>query len=42
MKNGRLYDGATLDERWPREKPLEPLWWWGMDPTRQSSRAKAP
>jgi imidazolonepropionase-like amidohydrolase/Tol biopolymer transport system component len=34
MKNGRLYDGATLDERWPREKPLEPLWWWKLDPGR--------
>ena len=24
MKNGRLYDGNTLDEIWPREKKLEP------------------
>ncbi len=27
MKNGRLYDADTLDERWPRERPLgEPVW----------------
>ena len=28
MKNGRLYDGNTLDEVWPREKKLPPQWWW--------------
>jgi hypothetical protein len=28
MKNGRLYDGNTLDEVWPRAKPLPPQWWW--------------
>jgi hypothetical protein len=22
MKNGRLYEGATLNEVWPRQKPL--------------------
>ncbi len=26
MKNGRLYDGNTLDEIWPRQKPMEPFW----------------
>ena len=26
MKNGRLYDAATLDELWPRQRPLPPLW----------------
>ena len=27
MKNGRLYDADTLDETWPRERPLgEPVW----------------
>jgi imidazolonepropionase-like amidohydrolase len=26
MKNGRLYDAATLAEIWPRQKPLGPLW----------------
>jgi Tol biopolymer transport system component len=26
MKNGRLYDARTLDEVWPRQRPLPPLW----------------
>jgi Tol biopolymer transport system component len=34
MKNGRLYDGNTLDEVWPRAKPLGKQWWWGEDPPR--------
>jgi Tol biopolymer transport system component len=34
MKNGRLYDGNTLDEVWPRTKPLGKQWWWGEDPPR--------
>jgi hypothetical protein len=32
MKNGRLYDGNTLDEVWPRVKPLPRQWWWGEEP----------
>jgi len=32
MKNGRLYDAATLDETYPRRKPLEPQWWWKLEP----------
>src|SRR2546423_11577270 len=32
MKNGRLYDGATLDEVWPRTKPLLRIWCWGHEP----------
>jgi len=28
MKNGRLYEGATLNEVWPRTKPLPQMWWW--------------
>jgi hypothetical protein len=31
MKNGRLYDAATLDEVWPRKKPLGRMWWWEED-----------
>jgi Tol biopolymer transport system component len=26
MKNGRLYDAATLDEVWPTPRELKPLW----------------
>jgi imidazolonepropionase-like amidohydrolase len=27
MKNGRLYQGDDLTERWPRQRPLPHLWW---------------
>ena len=27
MKNGRVYDAATLDEVWPRQKPLPAQYW---------------
>ena len=32
MKNGRLYNAATLDETYPRQKALGPQWWWKVDP----------
>lgn len=32
MKNGRLYDAATLDEVWPRARPLPTQWWWRVEP----------
>ena len=32
MKNGRLYDGTTLDEIWPRKRAAPRLWWWTDDP----------
>ena len=32
MLNGRLYDGDTLDETYPRERPLPALWWWDEEP----------
>lgn len=32
MKNGRLYEGATLNEVWPRKRQLPPLPWHGRDP----------
>ncbi len=32
MKNGRLYDAATLDEVWPRKRALPSQWWWRLDP----------
>ncbi len=38
MKNGRLYDGNTLDEVWPRAKPLGVQWWWREDPAAASRR----
>jgi Tol biopolymer transport system component len=33
MKNGRLYEGETLNEVWPRTQPLGRMWWWGQEPT---------
>ena len=32
MKNGELFEGDTLNQVWPREKPLAPLWWWNDKP----------
>jgi len=32
MKNGRLYEGETLNEVWPRQKALPAMWWWGEEP----------
>ncbi|MGH7529482.1 MAG: amidohydrolase family protein [Gemmatimonadales bacterium] len=32
MKNGRLYEGATLNEIWPRQRDLPGMWWWGTEP----------
>ena len=33
IKNGRLYDGDTLDEVWPRTRKLAPLWHQEVVPT---------
>ncbi|MGI8744163.1 MAG: amidohydrolase family protein [Bryobacteraceae bacterium] len=32
MKNGQLFEGDTLNEIWPKQKPLGPMWWWKDDP----------
>jgi Tol biopolymer transport system component len=32
MKNGRLYDGNTLDEVYPRQRALERPWWFDDEP----------
>lgn len=32
MKNGRLYQSATLDEVWPRQRALPTQWWWRVEP----------
>jgi Tol biopolymer transport system component len=32
MKNGELFEGATLDQIWPVQKALPPLWWWNEKP----------
>jgi len=32
MKNGEIYVGDTLDQIYPVEKKLPPMWWWGDKP----------
>jgi hypothetical protein len=34
MKNGRLYEGETLNEIYPRQRTLPRMWWWGTEPAR--------
>ena len=34
MKNGRLYEGDTLNEVWPRQRQLPRMWWWGTEPAK--------
>ena len=36
MKNGDVFEGDTLNEIWPRQKPLPKMWWW--DPMPKSAR----
>ena len=33
MRNGRLYDGDTLNEVWPRRQELAGIYWWNDGPT---------
>jgi imidazolonepropionase-like amidohydrolase len=32
MKNGELFEGDTLNEVWPVQKPAGPFWWWTDHP----------
>lgn len=32
IKNGELFEGSTLNEIWPQQKALPPLWWWNEHP----------
>lgn len=32
MKDGELFEGDTLNQVWPVEKKLAPLWWWNEKP----------
>jgi Tol biopolymer transport system component len=32
VKNGEIYEGATMDKIWPEHKALPPLWWWRDEP----------
>ena len=31
MKNGRLYEGNTITEIWPRQRSVASMWWWKDD-----------
>ncbi|HET9514234.1 MAG TPA: amidohydrolase family protein [Gemmatimonadales bacterium] len=37
MKNGRLYEGETLNEVWPRQRPLPEQYWRNGDPVANTS-----
>src|SRR5882762_6025299 len=37
MKNGRLYEGDTLTEVWPRQRQLPRMWWWGTEPSTKAA-----
>jgi len=41
MKNGRVYEGNTLNEIWPRQRPMPKQWWMTHDalPTPESGAA---
>ena len=38
MKNGRVYDGDSLAEVWPRQRPMPKQWWMANDATPVPSR----
>ena len=39
MKNGELFEGDTLNQVWPEQKKLEPLWFWNNYDVPKSSEA---
>jgi len=39
IKNGEVFDGATLDREWPSKRPLPAQWWWFTEPAGQPDRA---
>ena len=41
MKNGRLYDGNSLDELWPRQRELGPVYGLGDRPIKVGARDDA-
>jgi imidazolonepropionase-like amidohydrolase len=42
VKDGRLYDGDTLDQQWPDQVPLPPFWWWADGDVRYSTEPVSP
>ena len=41
MKNGRLYEAATLNETYPRQRALEAQWWWKLEPPAPRAKPRA-
>jgi hypothetical protein len=41
MKNGELFEGDTLDQIWPEERPLQALSWWDDEPPISGDEALA-
>ncbi len=39
MKNGELFEGDTLNEVWPEQKPLPSLWFWNEQPAGRPIKA---
>jgi Tol biopolymer transport system component len=37
MKNGELFEGDTLDQVWPEQKKLEPLYFWNFDKPKEGA-----
>jgi hypothetical protein len=37
MKNGELFEGDTLDQVWPEQKKLKPLFFWNSDKPREGA-----
>ena len=33
MKNGTFFEGDTLTQIWPRQKPLDRMYWWDGEPS---------
>ena len=42
MKNGELFEGDTLNQIWPKQKPLDPLYFWNQDPRARPTESPTP
>lgn len=38
IRGGRIYEADTLDEVWPRQRPLPTQYWWRLDPDADEQR----
>jgi hypothetical protein len=42
MKNGELFEGDTLNQIWPKQKALDPLYFWELDPKGRPTESAVP